>query len=115
MADPRRLFELFHAHGVEYVVIDRVAAALHGIPVLAASTAVCPLDTPENNGKLAAALNEIHPELRLPDQSLSVVVDSGLLVRDRRHLGIGYGISFATDYGVVDLIYNPLTVENASQ
>ena len=113
MADPLKLFRLLGRHEVKYVVMDRVAAALDGVPVLAFSTAIFPYDSDENNARLAQALNEIHPRLRRPQGAFPVTVDPALLDSERRELGIGIGVSFVTDFGIVDLIYSPAGVENS--
>lgn len=112
MAEPLKLFQLFRAHDIDYAVIDKVAAALNGVPVLATSIVVCPADTQENNAKLANALNQIHPQWRFEGQAHGVDVDAHMLAERRTDQEAGYGISFQTDFGIVDLIYFPLIKEN---
>ena len=56
---PDELFACLDRHGVRYVLIGGLAAVLHGSPLQTLDADICPSRTPDNLGKLAAALEEI--------------------------------------------------------
>ena len=114
MAEPLKLFKVLNEHEVEYLVVDKLAAALDGIPVLATSMAIWPLDDPANNVKIAAALREMNARVRLEDRVESSSIDAELLETQRRDLGIGHGVAFVTDIGNVDVVYVPVGIGQTS-
>lgn len=62
--DPTCLFTTLHRHGVEYVLIGGLAAALHGSPAVTNDADIVPKRTDENLGRLSAALVDLEARLR---------------------------------------------------
>lgn len=107
MADPKRLFEVLHRFGVQYVLIDDVAMAMYGVPVVAKSITVWVKDSSENHEALANALREMDAKLMLTAHAVELTIDAAFLAAERRDLETGSGLRFATDCGIVDIIYTP--------
>lgn len=57
--DPERIVRVLAAHEVRYVLIGALAARLQGFPRLTADADITPDRSPDNLGKLAAALREL--------------------------------------------------------
>lgn len=64
--DPICLFTTLHRHGVEYVLIGGLAAALHGSPAVTNDADIVPKKTDENLGRLSTALVDLEARLRSP-------------------------------------------------
>lgn len=62
--DPTCLFTTLHRHGVEYVLVGGLAAALHGSPAVTNDADIVPKRTDENLGRLSAALVDLEARLR---------------------------------------------------
>lgn len=107
MADPKQFFELLHTHSVEYVVIDKIAAALHGVPVLAESIAIFPQCERPNNERLADALTQANGQLELVHGTSETAITAELLETGWRQLPMGQGHRFSTSMGIVDIVYLP--------
>lgn len=95
--DPKRIFETFERHGVEYIVIGGIAAIAHGhtrntrdVDFVAAT------DRP-NLERLAAALRELGARLSGVDAHLL-----GIDVYDPATLGGGANFTMETDAGGLD-------------
>src|SRR6516162_4053676 len=89
--------EHFGWHGVEFLVIDGQAAILHGSPLPSYDIDLCYRRTPENLARLAQALQELHPTLRVAPPDLPFRLDA-------ESLALGANFSFNTDLGPVDLL-----------
>ena len=66
------LFACLDRHGVQYVLIGGLAAVLHGSPLPTLDADICPSRTPENLGRLAAALDELDARIRTLDTAEGV-------------------------------------------
>lgn len=101
--DPRPLLRTLHDHGVDYVLIGGLAAALHGSPVATNDADICPDRTPENLARLAAALREIDARIRTDAEpaGLPFAIDAVFLGR------IETALNLSTRYGNVDISYRP--------
>lgn len=94
--DPRRIFETFARHSVDYVVIGGIAVIAHGhtrntrdVDFMAATDAV-------NLKRLAAALRELGARLSGVDAHLAIDV------YDPKVLGNGANLTLETDAGGLD-------------
>ena len=63
---PGEILAALERHGVRYVVIGGLAAALHGSPVMTTDADICPARDRDNLERLAAALNELRARIRTP-------------------------------------------------
>ena len=90
-------------HQVEYVVIGGLAAVLHGSPLLTGDADVCPARTPDNLGRLAAALREIQARIRTRDapEGIPFTCDAVFLSR------IEVALNLVTAFGDLDLSFRP--------
>lgn len=95
--DPRRIFEIFARHGVDYVVIGGIAVIAHGhtrntrdVDFMAAGDAA-------NLARLAAALRELGARLSGVDAHLL-----GIDVYDPKILGSGANFTLETAAGGLD-------------
>lgn len=98
--DPLRVFETLNRHGVRYVVIGGIAGRLLGSPTVTRDLDICYARDRDNLRALAAALEEIHAELR--------GVEPGVPLRmDARTLRAGDTFTLLTDAGDLDLLGTP--------
>lgn len=95
--DPERVLAKLLQHGVRFVVIGGVAAALHGSPMLTADVDISYERTPENLDRLADALAELNARLRGIEEDLPFEPDA-------RALRSGSNFTFTTDLGDLDVI-----------
>ena len=65
---PRELFDVLNRHGVRYVVIGMLAAALHGSPLATQDADICPAQDADNLERLASALCDLDARLETPDR-----------------------------------------------
>jgi len=98
--DPLRALETLNRHGVRFLVIGGFAGKLHGSPALTVDVDVCYARTPENLQRLAAALRELHAELRGAGPGLPFRLDA-------RSLAAGDRFTFRTDAGDLDILGLP--------
>jgi len=98
--DPRRGLAVLNAHGVRYVVIGGVAAALRGSPILTGDLDVCHARDDANLKALAGALTELHAHLRGAPEGVPFQLDH-LALRNGDHF------TFTTDVGDMDVIGTP--------
>lgn len=95
--DPRRIFETFERHGVEYIVIGGIAAIAHGSTRNTRDVDfVASTDRP-NLERLAAALRDL--DARLSDTDAHLL---GIDVHDPETLGSGANFTMETDAGGLD-------------
>ena len=64
------LLERLTEYGVDFVLVGGYAAVAHGATLLTQDLDVCFRFTPENLGKLEAALKDLHPIHRMTPQRL---------------------------------------------
>ena len=96
------LFACLESHGVKYVLIGGLAAVLHGSPLLTLDADLCPLRTPDNLDRLAAALADLDARIRTPDTGEGV-----RFPRDARFLANIEVLNLVTRVGDVDLSFTP--------
>ena len=95
--DPERILKKLLEHGVRFVVIGGVAAALQGSPMLTADVDVSYERSADNLERLARALGEMNARLRGIDEDLPFEFDA-------RALRSGANFTFVTDLGDLDVI-----------
>jgi hypothetical protein len=102
MFDPTLAMRVLNEHGVEYVLVGGLAGELLGAPLGTNDIDICYRRTPENMGRLAAALRELNAKLRVAgvDEDLPFVLDG-------RTLAAGDSFTFVTDAGDVDVRGTP--------
>ena len=70
--DALAMIEALDRHGVDYVLVGGLAATLYGAVRLTTDMDVVPDWTQPNRARLAAALKELHAQLRVPGQKETV-------------------------------------------
>jgi hypothetical protein len=98
--DPIRSFQTLNRHGVRYVVIGGFAGKLLGSTILTVDIDVCYSRDAENLERLAAALRELHAELRGAPKEVAFRLDA-------RTLGKGDNFTFVTYAGDLDILGMP--------
>ncbi len=74
-----RQLKLLGQFDIQVVIIDGVAATLHGAEVPTSDLDVCYARTPENLEKLAAALRSVNAQLRNAPEGLPFILDAETL------------------------------------
>ncbi len=97
---PEAVIRLFGRHRLRYVLIGGLAAVAHGSPLVTQDIDICCARTSADLERLAAALREIHAELRGAEPGLPFVLDARTLER-------GDTFILATDLGAIDIIGTP--------
>jgi hypothetical protein len=101
---PEAVIGLLGRNEVRYVLIGGLAAITHGAGVVTQDVDVCYARDPENLGRLADALREVHADLRGAEPGLPFRLDATTLAR-------GDSFTFTTDVGWVDILGTPSGVE----
>ena len=97
---PEAVVELLGRHRVRYVLIGGLAGIAHGAPFVTVDTDICQATDPANLEGLAAALREVHADLRGAEPGLPFQLDAGTLAR-------GDAFTFTTDIGAIDILATP--------
>jgi len=99
---PRRVVQVLNHHGVRYVLIEGLAATLHGSPLRTGDTDVCPDSRPDNLAKLAAALRDLAARIRTEgvDGGIPFSCDAAFLSRVAL-------LNLETDAGDLDVSFSP--------
>ena len=97
---PESVIRLLGHHGVKYVLIGGLAAVTHGAPLVTQDIDICCARDQANLELLAAALREVHAELRGAPQGLSFRLHAPNLASHER-------LSFTTDVGWIDIMATP--------
>ena len=97
---PEAVIRLLGHHGVKYVLIGGLAAVTHGAPLVTQDVDICCARDQVNLEALAAALREVHAELRGAPQGLSFRLHAPNLASHER-------LSFTTDVGWIDIMATP--------
>jgi hypothetical protein len=87
-------------HRVRYVLIGGLAAVTHGSSIVTVDVDLCYARDPGNLDSLAAALQEVHAELRGAPHGLPFRLDA-------KTLRAGDAFTFATDLGAIDVLATP--------
>lgn len=97
---PESVIRLLGRHGVRYILIGGLAAVTHGAPLITQDIDICYARDDTNLHGLAAALTEVHAELRGADRRVRVRLDAKMLMS-------GDAFRFTTDIGWLDLLGTP--------
>lgn len=97
---PEEVIRLLGRHRVRYVLIGPLAAITHGAPLVTVDVDVCHATDVENLEAMAAALREVHAELRAAPPGLPFRLDA-------KTLRMGDSFTFATDIGSIDILATP--------
>lgn len=97
---PESVIRLLGRHRVRYVLIGGLAAVTHGAPLITQDVDACYARDDPNLRRLAAALVEIHAELRGADPGLPLRLDA-------KALEAGDAFTFTTDIGWLDFLGTP--------
>jgi hypothetical protein len=98
--DPESVIRLLGRHGVRYVLVGGLAAITHGAPLVTQDVDVCYARDDENLDSLAAALADVHAQLRDADPDLPFRPDD-------KTLRAGDAFTLTTDVGWIDLLGTP--------
>jgi hypothetical protein len=97
---PEAVIRLLGRHRVRWVLIGGLAAITHGAPIVTQDVDICYAREDADLERLAAALNEVHAELRGGDPGLPFRPDA-------RALRAGDSFTLTTDVGWLDLVGTP--------
>jgi hypothetical protein len=97
---PESVIRLLGRHRVRYILIGGLAAITHGAPLITQDIDACYARDDLNLRRLAAALVEVHAELRGADPGLPMRLDA-------KALRAGDAFTFTTDIGWLDLLGTP--------
>jgi len=98
--EPRRILETLKRHGVRFVVVGGIAARVLGSPSITRDLDICYARDPANLTRLAAALADLHAQLRGADPDLPFQPYA-------RTLKAGDTFTFTTDEGDFDILGTP--------
>ncbi|HEV2360260.1 MAG TPA: hypothetical protein VGS21_01020 [Acidimicrobiales bacterium] len=102
---PDRLLEALERHGVRFVVIGGLAAAIHGAGNVTFDVDVVPEESPANLGRLSSALTELEAKVRVDG------IDGGLpFAHDARSLAGLNVLNLVTVAGDLDITMHPAGV-----
>jgi hypothetical protein len=97
---PEEVIGLFGRHDARYVLIGGLAAITHGAPLVTQDVDICYARDAANLERLAAALREVHADLRGAEPGLAFRLDAKTLAR-------GDSFTFTTDIGPIDILGTP--------
>jgi hypothetical protein len=97
---PEEVIRLLGRHEVQYVLVGGLAAITHGSSTVTVDVDVCHATDRPNLERLAAALQEVHAELRGAEPGLPFRHDAKTLER-------GDSFTFTTDLGAIDVLATP--------
>jgi len=98
--DPIRALQTLNRHEVRYVLIGGFAGKLLGSTILTVDIDICYARDRANLERLAAALQELHADLRGAPEGLPFRLDADTLQR-------GDSFTFVTDAGDLDILGTP--------
>jgi hypothetical protein len=102
MFDPDELLAVLHRHGVEFVLIGGMAAALHGSDVVTFDLDVVPKTVRDNLDRLASALRDLDATVRADSVEGGVPFDPHADLFERSQV-----LNLATRVGDLDVIMRP--------
>ncbi len=97
---PAAVIGLLNRHGVRYVLIGGLAAALRGSPSVTQDVDLCYARDADNLARLTSALAEVHARLRGVPAELPFRLDA-------KTLAGGDSFTFTTDLGWIDILATP--------
>lgn len=99
--DPRRILEVLARHDVQCVVIGAYAAVLAGVEIVTRDVDITPATDQANLERLAAALDDLHAAIRVPNAPpIPLPADPRLLARTEI-------LNLTTDAGELDITLRP--------
>ncbi len=101
---PEYVVRLLGRHRVEYVLIGGLAAVTHGAPLVTQDVDLCHARGRDNLDRLAAALQEVHAQLRGAEPGVRFVLDA-------RAPDKGDAFTFTTETGSIDILATPAGTE----
>lgn len=101
---PEKMLRVLRAHEVAFIVIGGFAGNILGSPLLTVDLDICYSRTVENLERLAAALRELHAELRDAPKGAQMALNAGALRN-------GMNFTFDTDSGSLDCLGEPTGVQ----
>jgi hypothetical protein len=99
---PQELFEVLARHHVQYVLIGGLAATLHGSSALTNDADICPDPSPQNLGRLAAALHDMDARVRADTEPEGIPVSIDVEFLQRMNL-----LNLTTRFGDFDIAVRP--------
>jgi hypothetical protein len=107
---PDEILRVLEDHGVRYVVIGGLAAALYGSGTVTFDVDVVPDTAPENLTRLSAALDELDARIRVNG------IEGGLpFDRDAGSLGSMEVVNLVTKHGDLDVTFHPSGISSFSE
>jgi hypothetical protein len=107
---PDEILRILEDHGVRYVVIGGLAAALYGSGTVTFDVDIVPDSAPENLTRLSAALDELGARIRVEG------IEGGLpFDHDARSLGSMEVMNLVTNHGDFDVTFHPSGVSSFSE
>lgn len=100
--DPERLIRVLRKHRVEFVLIDALAARLHGFPRLTADADITPADDKANVTRLAAALRELQAKFYTESVPEGLAFDCSAAMLGRARMW-----NLVTSAGRLDIAFTP--------
>lgn len=100
--EPERILEVLAEHGVRFVVIGGVAAALHGVPHVTFDIDITPATDRENLDRLSAALRDLGARIRTSAEPAGLVFE-----HDGTSLAAGQIWNLITTHGDLDVTMTP--------
>lgn len=104
--DPAALLRALDDHGVEFVVIEGIAAALHGCDHVTTDVHITPRRSDENLERLSAALDDVGARIRVEG------IDAGLAFDHDGESLLRAGVwNLTTRFGDLDISFVPSGTE----
>jgi hypothetical protein len=100
--EPEKILEALNEHGVQYVLIGGLAAALHGSVNPTFDVDIIPATTGDNLDRLSGALKSLDARIRVDG-----VPDGLLFAHDAKSLAAMTTLNLVTRYGDLDIASQP--------
>lgn len=104
--DPERIIRILRKHRVRFVLIEALAARLHGFPRLTADADITPARDAANLERLASALRELKARVYTESVPEGLTFDCSA-----RALGRARTWNLVTDSGRLDIAFEPAGTE----
>lgn len=98
--EPVLILRTLVGYQVDFILIGGIAAAARGSPVATIDLDICYLRDAKNLKKLAAALREMHAQLRGVDEEVPFILDE-------KTLAAGDSFTLTTELGDLDILGTP--------
>ena len=102
MFDPDEILRVLHRHGVEFVLIGGMAAALHGSDVVTFDLDLAPRSEQDNLRRLALALRDLDASIRIEGEPDGIDLDTHADLLERAQV-----LNLATRAGNLDVVRRP--------